>query len=176
MGNLMDEAERTIRRLRADARQQQADAELVVAELAMASRTMRDAVLDHARSGRLIRLELGGTSLGGSIVHVGDELVRMVLADQRSIDVALAAVSGVRVVDEDGRPANVTTGYPSSLLARCRELVQVNARVEIGRIDAPPIIGDLLAATGTHLEVGDGSNARWLLPLDAVGSVSRVER
>ena len=176
MGDLMDDAERTIRRLQADAREQQVDAEAVVAELAMASRTLRDALLDHARSGCSIRLELGDTSLTGTVVHVGDELVRVVMIDQRSIDVGLAAVSAVRITGRGRAAATVSTGYPATLLARCRELVQVNARVDIGRSGASSISGELLAATATHLEIDGGSSGRWLVPLDAVCSVSRLER
>jgi hypothetical protein len=172
----MDDAERTIRRLRADARSQQEDAEVVVAELAKASRTLRDAVLDHARSGHGIRIELGETWLSGTVVHVGDDLVRIVVADHTSIDVVLPAVSALRISGGGNGPATVSTGYPDTLLARCRELVQTNARVEIGRCSAPPITGELQAATGTHLEVDVGSNNRWLVPLDAVCSIRRVER
>lgn len=176
MGDLMDDAERTIRRLRADARAQQEDAEAVVAELAMASRTLRDAVLDHARCGRIIRIDLGDASLSGTVVHVGAELVRIVGSDHVPVDVVLRAVSALRVSGSDQGPATVSTGYPDTLLARCRELVQSNARLEIGRSLGPPVIGELVAATGTHLEIDAASYGQWLLPLDAVCSVRRAER
>jgi hypothetical protein len=170
----MDDAERTIRRLRAGAREQQEDAEAVVAELAMATRTLREAVLDRARRGCAIRIELGSTVLLGTVVHVGSELVRLSSGDREMVDVVLDAVSAMRIEASEGNVAPVSTGYPETLLARCRELVQVNAEVEIGRSNAPVLRGRIMAVNATHLELLDGVGGSWLVPTGAVGWVRRV--
>ena len=81
MGRSMEDAERTIRQLRVDARALQEDAEQAVAELARATRTLRDALLDHARAGASMRLELASATIVGRIVHVGDDVVRVVSPD-----------------------------------------------------------------------------------------------
>ena len=174
MGELMDEAERTIRRLRADARERQEDAEAVVAELAMASRTLRDAILDHARAGNSFRVELASTTLSGTVVHVGADLIRLVATDGRAVDVALAAVSAVRVEPSSRAAAPVTIGHPQSVLARCRELVHVNAEVEIGRPGPWVIKGRVMAATASHLELADDTAGSWLVPIGAVCWVRQV--
>jgi len=175
MGDLMDEAERTIRRLRADAREQQEDAEAVVAELAMAARSLRDVVLDHARQGRSIRAEIGSTILAGSVVHVGADLLRLVGPERPPIDLVLSAVTSIRSVDLGGDQRTVSVGYPDTLLARCRELVQVNARVEMGRHDAGSIRGALMAATASHFELVDDADGAWIVPIDSAVWVGRID-
>ena len=175
MGELMDDAERTIRRLRADAREQREDAEAVAAELATASRSLRDAVLDHARAGRSIRVEVGPMIFAGRIVHAGADLVRLVGVGRPPVDVVLSGVSGLRTAGSDRGSATVSTGYPDTLLARCRELVQVNAGVEIGRHDAPTVRGTLIAATASHLEVRDNAAVTWFVPIDSAAWVSRID-
>ena len=175
MGDLMDDTERTIRRLRIDARRQQEEAEAVVAELARASRTLRDAVLDHGRAGRGLRVEVGESVIVGRAVHVGTDLVRIMGSDRQPVDVAFAAVSGIQVSGGDSGSASVSTGYPDTLLARARELVQVNAGVEIGRFAAPAIRGRLMAATVTHLEVDDPGDRSWIVPAGAVAWIRRSD-
>lgn len=174
MGDLMDDAERTIRRLRAGAREQQEEAEAVVAELAMATRTLREAVLDHGRRGGSVRIELGPTTLSGTIVHVGTDLVRLLRADRQVVDVVLSAASSVRIETSERSATPVTTGYPESVVARCRELVQVNAEVEIGRSVPPVLRGRILAANESHLELVDGTGGRWLVPTGAVCWIRRI--
>lgn len=174
MGDVMDEAERRIRQLRIDARAQQEDAEAAVAELARASRTLRDAVLDHARAGRQFRIEIGETNLTGSVVHVGSGLVRVAGVDTGAIDVALDAVTGLQATASDRAATSVSTGYPDTLVARARELVQVNARVEIGRRVGRPVRGDLVAVSTTHLELDGGEDRIVLVPLENTASIRRI--
>ena len=173
MGDLMDDTERTIRRLRIDAREQQEEAEAVVAELARASRSLRDAVLDLARAGRMLRVEVGGAVIAGTAVHVGTDLVRIAGAGREPTDVAFDAISGIQATTDGGPSRPVSTGYPDTILARARELVQVNARVEIGRRDAPAVNGELMAATSTHLEIEDGSRRSWIVPAAGIAWMRR---
>ena len=176
MGRSMDDAERAIQRLRVDARAMQEDAELAVAELARATRSLRDAMLDHARAGSAIRLELGGTTFAGRVVHVGDDVVRLVRADRDPVDVAISALSGVHVAAPDAGPCSVSTGYPATLLARCRELLQANTEVEIGRRVLSPVRGTLAAATATHIEADTSDGGAWLVPLAEVAWIERLGR
>lgn len=172
----MDDAERTIRRLRSDSRADQEDAEAAAAELSRAVRSLRDALLDHARSGAEMRVEVGGSSFVGRVVHVGDDVIRIVVADQSPMDIAVSAMSAVFVSGESSRPVAVSSGYPATLLARCRELLQVNAEVEIGRRSSPPIAGTLMAATATHVEVAPAGGGVWLVPIVDVSWVLRTGR
>lgn len=176
MGRTMDEAERTLRALRSDERADREEAEAAVAELARSQRSLRDAVLDLARSGAPVRVELSTAVVAGRVVHVGDALVRVVNGQGDVVDVALDA--SMAVVFEGGRhlPATVTTGYPATLLARCRELVQANAAVEIGRRGGTVLVGALVAATSTHLELDGGDGEVVLVPLAEVASVARRRR
>ncbi len=176
MGRSMEDAERTIRQLRVDARAMQEDAELAVAELARATRTLRDALLDLARAGSPIRLEVADAMLAGAVVHVGDDVVRLVRPDRGVVDVAISALAGVQAEAATSGHATVSVGYPASLLARCRELLQVNAHVEIGRRTRPPVLGALQAATPTHVELSAVGDVTWLVPLAEVAWVRRVDR
>ncbi len=176
MGDSMDDTERTIRRFRVDARAMQEDAEAAVAELAMATRTLRDAVLDHARSGAAMRFEIGTAALSGRVRHVGSEVVRLAVADGSPVDVALDAVSLVRVVPGDAGRVAVTTGHPETVLARCRELVQVNAEVKIGLRAAETATGVLLAASSTHLELASSTGGALLIPMASLAWIGPSAR
>lgn len=170
----MDETERAVQQLRIDARALQEDAEAAVAELARATRSLRDAVLDHARAGGRVRIEIGGVVFAGQVVHLGDDVARVVVADRGPVDVALSAVGSIQVSLGPQGPSPVSTGYPATLLARCRELLQVNALVEVGRRTLGPVSGEMMAATATHLELGGRSGDVWLIPLDEVAWVARA--
>ncbi len=176
MGDSMDDTERTIRRFRVDARAMQEDAEAAVAELAMATRTLRDAVLDHARSGATMRLEIGPAALSGRVLHVGSEVVRLAVADGSPIDVALEAVSLVRILPAEAGRAAVTTGHPETVLARCRELVQANAEVEIGLRTGGTSTGVLLAATSTHLQLESSNGGVLLIPMASLAWIGPSDR
>lgn len=176
MGRTMDDAERTIRQLRVDARAMQEDAEVAVAELARATRSLRDALLDLARNGSELRLELAGATFNGRVVHVGEDVVRLARIDRPLVDISISAISGVHAADSSAGQAAVSTGYPATLVARCRELLQVNAGVEIGRRGLPPVLGELKAATATHVELETAAGGVWLIPLVEVAWVERVAR
>jgi len=170
----MEEAERTLRQLRVEARQLQEDAEAAVAELARATRSLRDAILDLARNGSELRLELAGTSFTGRVVHVGEDVVRLARSDRPLVDVAISAIGGAHAASSSVGQVAVSTGYPATLVARCRELLQASAGVEIGRRSLAPVVGDLKAATATHVELATPSGGVWLIPLAEVAWVERV--
>ena len=172
----MEEAERTIRQLRVDARALQEDAEVAVAELARATRSLRDAILDLARNGSELRLELVGATFSGRVVHVGDDVVRLARADHPLVDIAISAIGGVHAAPAGSGMAAVSTGYPATLVARCRELLQASAEVELGRCGLAPVFGELRAATATHVELATSNGGTWLIPLAEVAWVERVAR
>jgi len=172
----MDEAERAIRQLRVDARAMQEDAELAVAELARATRSLRDALLDLARSGADLRVEVCEATFSGRVVHVGEDVVRIARSDRPLVDIAISALSGVHAESPSGVHAPVSTGYPATIVARCRELLQASAGVEIGRRSAAPVVGEMQAATATHVELVTPNSGIWLVPLAEVAWVERVTR
>lgn len=176
MGRTMEDAERAIRQLRIDGRAMQEDAEVAVAELARATRTLRDAILDLARSGAQLRVELVGTTFAGRVVHVGDDVVRIARADRPLVDIAVSAISGVHSLPGSAGPATVSSGYPATLVARCRELVQASAGVEVGRRGLSSVAGQLMAATPTHVELAAVNGGTSLIPFAEIGWVERVDR
>lgn len=172
----MEEAERTIRQLRVDARAMQEDAEGAVAELARATRSLRDALIDLGRTGVDVRVELAGKNVVGPVVHVGDDVVRLVRVDRRVVDIVISAIGGVHATPVLAGHATVSTGYPATMLARCRELVQAGAGVELGRRRHDPVVGELAAATSTHVELVTSRSGVALVPLAEVAWVERLER
>ena len=172
----MEEAERTIRQLRVDARAMQEDAEVAVAELARATRSLRDAILDLARNGSELRLELVGATFSGRVVHVGDDVVRIARVDRPLVDIAISAIGGAHAAPSGAGQVAVSTGYPATLVARCRELLQASADVEVGRSGLAPVLGELRAATATHVELATADGGTWLIPLAEVAWVERVVR
>jgi len=172
----MDDAERTIRQLRVDARAMQEDAEGAVAELARATRSLRDAVLDLARNGSELRVEMSQATFTGRVVHVGEDVVRIARSDRPLVDIAISAIGGVHAASSSAHQAAVSTGYPATLVARCRELLQSSADVEVGRRSLAPVLGALQAATATHLELRAVNGGVWLIPLAEVAWVERVVR
>ena len=174
MGRTMEEAERTIRQLRVDARSMQEDAEVAVAELARATRSLRDAILDLARNGSELRVELVEATFSGRVVHVGEDVVRIARPGRPLVDIAISAISGVHAASSSIGQAGVSTGYPATLIARCRELLQASADVEVGRRGLSPVLGELTAATATHVELGTANGGVWLIPLAEMAWVERV--
>lgn len=170
----MDDADREVQRLRLESRGDREDAEASAAALAAATRSFRDAILDHARSGAELRVDVAGASMSGRVVHVGEDLVRLVTADLPSIDISIGAIDGVFVREAPIRPTAVSTGYPATMLARCRELVQVNADVRMGRRSSSVIVGTLTAVSATHVEVAPQAEGNWLLPLGDLAWVARA--
>lgn len=154
----------------------QEDAEVAVAELARATRSLRDAILDLARSGSELRVELIGATFSGRVVHVGEDVVRIARINRPSVDIAISAISGAHAVPGLAGKAAVSTGYPATLVGRCRELVQASAGVGIGRRGLSSVFGELAAATATHVELSTENGGTSLIPLAEVAWVERVSR
>ncbi len=169
----MDGNDRELRRLRLEAREQLEDAEEAAGELAAATRSLRDALLDEGRQGFVVQVEVGGTEIVGRVEHVGDELVRVCSPDGARTAIVLDAIQAVRVVRRDGHASLVSIGYPQTLSARLREWVQVGAAVEVGRRSGAPTRGRLRAVTPTHVELVDGEHVAWLIPLSATAWAKR---
>lgn len=180
----MDAHERRLRRLRLDAREQLEDAETTALELARATRTLREALLDEARQGCEIHLEfangdrsghgLATFELRGVVEHVGDEVIRVCAADGQRTDVVIGALVGVRTVRPGRGATTVGVGYPQTMVARLRELVQVNARIELGRRSGPPVIAELRAVTPSHVELRGNADSTQFVPLPEIAWVRRT--
>lgn len=168
-----EERERRVRELRQDRRARQEELEAVVAEADAAGRTLGSALRDHGERGDRCTVELGPHRLVGVVTHVGDDVVRLVDLDGRSRDVAVDRIALV-ARQSAGRAAHaVGSGHPVTLLARARELVVAGGRVEIGRVDVPgTLVGRLVAATATHLELDGGAAGPVLLAWPAVAWLS----
>lgn len=165
--------ERRVRELRQDRRAQQEELEAVVAEADAAGRTLRSALRDHGERGDRCFVEVGPHRLVGVVTHVGDDVVRLSDLDGRSRDVAVDRIALVARQTAGSVVHRVGSGHPLTLLARARELVVGGGPVEIGRVDGPgTLVGRLVAATATHLELDRGASGPALLAWPAVAWLS----
>jgi hypothetical protein len=169
----VDHDERELRRLRAEAREQLEEAEAVALELAAATRSLRDALLDEGRLGHELRIDLAGTTLVGRAEHVGASVLRLMSADGTRRTISIPAIDGVLVDRRDSSASLVSVGYPETVEACLREWVQVGAVVEIARRTSPAVIGVLRAVTPTHVELAQDDGRAVLVPHTAVAWARR---
>lgn len=170
----VDHDERELRRLRAEAREQLEEAEAVALELAAATRSLRDALLDEGRLGHELRIDLADTTLVGRAEHVGASVLRLVGADGTRRTISIPAIEGVAVDRRESSASLVSVGYPETVEARLREWVQVRAAVEIARRNSPVVSGVLRAITPTHVELIQDGDRALLVPHDAVAWARRL--
>lgn len=148
-----------------------ADVESLEADLERSRRSLIDIVVDEGRHGSTVRLETLAGDFEGTISHVGDELIELTTAG-RSVMIGLPSVTAVLVTAPGDEVRRVTRGHPRSLLALGRELAQSGARVEVGRAAGTPIVGHLVAAGDSHLELDTPAGPSFV-PVSAIGWLVR---
>jgi hypothetical protein len=154
---LDDQRERRLRAVRIQRREQQAELEATLREAEAAGRTMADVLRDHGERGDRCGLDVGPHRLVGVVVHVGDEVARVLGGDGRSWDVAIERVAVVWRIEGGRAVHRVGAGHPGSLLARGRELAGAYGVVEVGRLDRPePVRGRLVAVSTQVLTLDRG--------------------
>lgn len=168
----MDLEHRRLRALRLEAAAEQAEVEQSTSELEASRRSMVDVFFELGNAGSEIVCETLAGSVRGRVVHVGSELVRVVGVDETAIDVALHHVHGVRTVAV-GRPSAVSSGHPSTVVARCRELANSGIRVELASPVAVPMRGMITVAGDHHVE-GEGATGIWFVPVDSVCLIREI--
>ncbi len=171
-GGAVDLEHRRLRALRLEAAAEQAEIEHSTGELEAAGRSMVDVCFELGTAGAEVVCEMVSGPVRGRISHVGAELIRIVSADAAEVDVAVAQIHGLRTVGE-GQPGTVTSGHPSTVVARCRELANMSARVEVARPVGLPMRGLLTVAGDHHIE-GEGATGPWFVPIDSICSVRQI--
>ncbi len=175
--------ERSVRRIRQEARSFQEDVEASVAELAASDRTLRDVLIDYGKQGFELRVEVGDRYLVGRTEHVGKSVLRLVLSEGRKVDIVIEHIVGIRRVGSDVLPGEVTSGHPASMIARLREAVQTQEMVHVERVNGEAIDGRIIAVLDTAVEIeSDSSQAKgmksnglqWLVPIDAIIWIWRI--
>lgn len=156
--------DRILRQIRQEARELQEEIEASVADFAASDRTLREALIDYAKLGHEMRIELAGRVLVGYVEHVGAQIVRLVTNEGQRVDVVLDAVAGIRVAGDALRPGTVTSGHPSTLLARLREAVQTQERLHLERRSGEALEGQVIAVLDVAIQLRAGS-VTWLLPM-----------
>ncbi len=181
--------ERSVRRIRQEARSFQEDVEASVAELAASDRTLRDVLIDYGKQGFELRVEVADRYLVGRIEHVGKSVLRLVLSEGRKVDIAIEHVVGIRRVGITVLPGEVTSGHPASLIARLRESVQTQEMVHVERVSGEAIDGRVVAVLDSAVEIEsgrapansvrsgsansmnsgpNGATVQWLVPIEAI--------
>lgn len=174
-----DEFDDAIRRFRHERREFEEEVEAGVEQLERSRRTLDEVVLEFMHRGDTLRVSVGAHSWSGQVVHVAPELLTLRTPAESEIDVALDAITSIRVVARspsgDGNPP---TSHPGSLLARLRELtVNDDEEVEIaGALLDTPITGCVVGVAPSHVEVRARDGGEWVLPLAEVGFVIRQPR
>lgn len=168
----MDEHEREVRRLRIEARERLVEIEEAEGELALATSSIVDFLLDSAALGSDVRLELMDRPRVGRVVHVGVDVVTLLDEEGRRSVVSLAHLEGVHV-DVPTREAGPswTRGHPGTMLAHVRSLIDHPGRVMIERRSTPPIDGRVLGVAKDHLSFETTAGSAMLVPLDSIVSV-----
>lgn len=176
----MDDHERELRRLRLADRERREDIEASEAELAMATRSLPDALVDLGRVGSVVRLDAVDRSRSGVIVHVGAGVVTV--RSDAGIDevVSLGHVEGVRPVGavplgslpslSSGEP--VRYGHPHSVVAFARSLIGETVRLE--RRSTPPVAGRIDGVSDDLVLLGGTDGLQRLIPLASVVSICRL--
>ncbi len=175
-GSVTDE--RSVRRIRQEARSFQEEVEASVAELAASDRTLRDVLIDYGKQGFELRVEVVDRYLVGRIEHVGKSVLRLVLSEGRKVDIVVEHIVGIRRVGSELLPGEVTSGHPASMIARLREAAQTQEMVHIERVSGEAIDGRVVAVLDTAVEIESGSTragagqsgatVQWLVPIDAI--------
>ncbi len=176
--------ERSVRRIRQEARSFQEEVEASVAELAASDRTLRDVLVDYGKQGFELRVEVTGHYLVGRIEHVGKTVLRLVLSEGRKVDMVINHIVGIRRVGSEVLAGEVTTGHPASMIARLREAVQTQELVHVERVSGEAIDGRVVAVLDTAVEIvsgrtqsnsvrsagagHSGADVQWLVPIDAI--------
>ncbi|MCP3854298.1 MAG: hypothetical protein GY745_00200 [Actinomycetia bacterium] len=150
---------------------QQGDLEADEVEFDWASLTLDEALLECAERGDTVRLEVGGRSWSGPLVHVGEDLATLGLASGVEIDVAIGRVVAVRVTERNRGGGRPIRGHPRRLEARLRELVVSQETVELGVGEG--LRGRVSVVAVDHLRFEDDDGAEWLVPLGSVAWVIR---
>lgn len=168
----MDLEHRRLRALRLEAAAEQAEVEHSTAELEAADRSMADVLFELGNAGSEIVCETLAGPVRGRVVHVGSELMRVLGADSATVDVALRHIHGVRTVAV-GRASTVSSGHPSTVVARCRELANSGVRVELGSAVAVPMRG-VITVAGDHHVAGEGATGAWFVPIGSVCLIREI--
>ena len=162
------EAERDLRRLRQELRQDAEDLEAIAVESSDSQRALIDALVDAGMDGQEVLIDLPQRQIVGSVVHAGESVFSLETLAGVTLILVAEQVTGVRVGTKRGGSARVERGHPRSLLAALRAAVQDEQPVVIERTWSAPVQGVVEAVSTTHSQIREASGARWYVPLSAV--------
>jgi hypothetical protein len=176
----MDEHERSIRRLRFEARTEREELEAAEGALALARRQLSEELERWARLGQDLVVDLPGHIVQGVICHLGASAVMVRHRSGRRELIDLAAVEGVRPLEtaadtigsgRSGHALAPTTGHPGSVIAQLRALVETDQEAELYRRSCPPVQGRLTGVSSSVVGVRASGGVEVLVPIRAVVSV-----
>lgn len=136
-----------------EARAEAEEAERLAALKALRRRSLADLARELAVRGDRVVVVLPEVTLAGTVVHAAGDLVGLVTAGGR-VDVHLAAVTEVRVVEPSRTDPPPTGAGPESFTARLFELEMAGEEVIIG-VAGEEVAGRLTAVATDHLLVVD---------------------
>lgn len=174
-----DELDDAIRRFRHEHREFEAEVDGSTDDLERSRRGLDEVVLEYMHRGDTLRVAVGPHAWTGTVVHAGAELLTLRAQAGTEIDVALDAITSIRVVARAAAAGQAPRGpHPGSLIARLRELTMLDdEEVELGGpLLVPPITGRVAVVAASHVEVVARDGGEWVLPLAEVGFVIRQPR
>lgn len=176
----VDEHERTLRRLRQEARARLEEIEAAEAERELAGRSLADELHEWALRGAVLAIEVANQVVRGRICHLGATVVEIDTGETRTligVDRILAVWDqgelGLGVSAETApRPGPWTTGHPGSLVARLRELVGTGHEVVVGRSGAEALQGAVMAASEHHVRLLIRRTRTVVVPLNVITTLT----
>jgi hypothetical protein len=164
------------RHARLDRRLLQEEAEQVAEEMIGADTDLADYASELMGRSSLVRVGVASRTFEGQLVHVGEDLLRLVDHAENVIDVALDAVTQMRLMapreGDLGRPATAASTFGG----RLRELAATNEEVELGGNELVAVTGRIRVVAIDHVRVAMRDGSECAIRLGAIDYVLRRPR
>jgi len=152
------------------------ETERIAEEMIGADTDLADYASELMNRSSLVRIGIAGRSFEGQLVHVGEDLVRLVDHAENVIDLALDAVTQMRSM----APREGDLGGPATaawtFLGRLRELAATGEEIELGGAEFAAVPGRIRVVATDHVRVIVRDGSQCAIRLGAVGYVLRRPR
>jgi len=171
LGDSRLETERVAHEIHVEQRAYMEEVETAVAETVAASTELELRMMQLGSRSVESTIELADRQIRGRITHVSGEIASIQTIGGAVFIVRISQVMSIRYLDTPGETRGIDTGYPSTMIAKLRELWNTGERCTIGRVMGPAILGDIVAVTEGHVECVDPQFTNWLIPASSIAWV-----
>ena len=169
LGDLERQMAASSRRQRAELRHEQEELEAATEELAQKERDLADVALEAMHRGDVVAVAVGDRIFRGSVVHVGEDNMRVADGVGNEIDLLLDGLSTFRIaagVSGAGRP--LREKHPGCFQDVFLDPEATGGEVEVGGPALLPTAGRLVVHAKDHLVLRVGAGDEVVVPLGAV--------